>query len=381
VNLTREEIKLRRAWISQLYDEHEFICWNHKVNLKRPIIEIYASNTHWGSWDAELQTMNLSVNLIMEHSWDVVVSILKHEMAHQIATDIFNSVDGHGDLFQRACRMIGVPEEFWGAGGDIPRKLTDFRESKIDSENVRILEKVRKLLSLAQSNNEHEAFLAMQKANELIEKYNIERIERNKDSRYVYAIVNHKKKRIENYQRRICLILKDYFFVEVIYSYLYDAVNRETYRTIELLGTKENVLIAEYVYCFLLNQLETLWKAHKRKTDNRSSKNKRSYRLGVIEGFRNKLHQMERKRNYHILNNSELKTTSALICAQDKMLSDFKSKRFPRLSTYRSQAATLDYGTYKAGINAGKQLTIHRGINQNGGFQGKLLSAKNVSLK
>ena len=346
------------------------------MNLKRPIIEIYDSDTHWGDWDPTFRTMRFSVNLIMGHSWDVVVNILKHEMAHQIVTDIFNSVDGHGVLFKRACQMIGVPDEFCRAGGDIPRKLTDFREDDIDSENTRILEKVRKLLSLAQSNNEHEAFLAMKKANELIEKYNIERIEQNKDSQYVHAVINHRRKRIENYQRYICLILKDYFFVEIVYSYLYDAVNCETYKTIEILGTRENVLIAEYVYYFLLNQLEILWKAHKSKKGNGRAKNKRSYRLGVIKGFRDKLHQMEKKRSYHNLDNSELQTTSAMICAQDKVLSIFKSKRFPRLTNYRSQTATLHYGTYAAGINDGKQLTIHRGVTENGGFQGKLLSEK-----
>ena len=100
--------------------------------------------------------------------------------------------------------MIGVPEAFRGAGGDIPRKLKDFREDRVNSDNGRILEKVKKLLSLAQSTNEHEAFHAMKKANEFIEKYNIERMERNKDAQYVYAVINHRKKRIENYQRRIC---------------------------------------------------------------------------------------------------------------------------------------------------------------------------------
>ncbi|MBN1226371.1 MAG: DUF2786 domain-containing protein [Deltaproteobacteria bacterium] len=375
MSLTREAINLRRAWTTQLSDDHEIIGWSYKVKLKRPIIEVYDSDTHWGDWNPTFRTMRFSVDLILGHSWDVVINILKHEMAHQIVTDIFNSVDGHGALFQRACQIIGVPDEFRRAGGDIPRKLTDFREDNIDSDNVRILEKVRKLLSLAQSNNEHEAFLAMKKANELIEKYNIERIEQNKDSQYVHAVINHRRKRIENYQRYICLILKDYFFVEIVNSYLYDAVNCETYKTIEILGTRENVLIAEYVYYFLLNQLEILWKSHKHKKGN-GAKNKRSYRLGVIKGFRDKLHQMEKKRSYHNLDNSEFQTTSAMVCAQDKMLSIFVGKRFPRLTNYRSQASTLDYGAYAAGINDGKQLTIHRSITKNGGFQGKLLSGK-----
>ncbi len=379
MNLTEEEIKLRRAWVLQLYREHESICWGYKVKLNRPIIEISDLKTYWGYWDVDFRTIKLSANLIKEHSWDVVLNILKHETAHQIVSDIFNSDDGHSGLFQRACQMIGVPQEFCGASGDISRKIVDFRKKELDSKNAKMLEKVRKLLSLAQSNNENEAFLAMKKANELIEKYNIERIEQKSDSKSVHAIINHKKKRIENYQRSICLILKDYFFVEVVYSYLYDAHNCETYKTIEILGTIENVLMAEYVYYFLLNQMDILWIEHKLKTGNPSYRKKRSYWLGILKGFGDKLGQLEKthqdpKKPDH----SGLKTTSALICAQDKMLSLFMGMRFPRLHNHRSQSATVDHGTFKAGINDGKRLTIHRGITQSGGFQGKLLSAKHA---
>ena len=193
MNLTEVEIKLRQAWASELLEEHEAVCWQYKVRLSKPIIEISNSQMEWGSWDSDFRTMKVSVKLIRGHSWDVTLNVFKHEMAHQIVTDLFDRVDGHGELFQTACKMIGVPKEFRGSKGDIPRKIVDFRNQAIDSANGRMLEKVGKLLSLAQSKNENEAFLAMKKANELIEKYNIDRIEQNKDSKYVYAIINHKK--------------------------------------------------------------------------------------------------------------------------------------------------------------------------------------------
>jgi hypothetical protein len=377
VKITKEEIKLRRAWISQLYVEHESVCWAYRIKLSRPIIEVSNSETEWGSWDADFRTMRFSSHFIREHSWDVVINILKHEMAHQIVSEMLDSVDGHGDLFRRAGHMIGLPQEFSKASGDIPRKLMDFRKEEIVSDNVRILEKVKKCLSLAQSNNENEAFIAMKKANELIEKYNIERIEQGSDSKYVHAIINHKKKRIENYQRSICLILKDYFFVEVVYSYLYDADNGETYKTIEILGTAENVIMAEYVYHFLLNQLEILWNAHKSKRGYRSNKKKRSYWLGVLRGFGDKLAHLETDHgNRQKPDTEELTTTSALICAQDKMLTHFLDMRFPRLHNHKPQSTTLDRSTFRAGIKDGKQLTLHRGVTQNSSFQGKLLSIK-----
>lgn len=377
LKITEEEVKFQRASASELFREHESICWHYKVGLSRPIIEISNAKKQWGSWDVDLRIMRISGDLIKRYSWDVTVNVLKHEMAHQIVTDLFNTNDGHGGLFQAACKMIGLPEEFRGAGGDLSRKIIDFRDQDTYPQNGRMLDKVRKLLSLAQSQNENEAYLAMKKANEFIEKYNIDRLERNRSSKYVCAIIDHKKKRIENYQRRIGTILREHFFVDVVYSRLYDPAAFETYRTIELLGTVENVLIAEYVYYFLLNRLEALWKINKAKKGIPGSRNKRSYRLGVLEGFKDKLdRQAKIRKSRYGLDDTEGRTTSALICAEDKILEEFKRMRFPRLYYYRSRGATIDPLTFQAGISDGRRLNIHKGIKQNDGFQGRLLTAE-----
>lgn len=379
MKITEDDVGLRRAWTLQCYKEHENICWKCRIDISTPVIEIVEAKSYWGYWHHNLGsgTIKLSLNLINEHSWDVVINILKHEMAHQIVTELFDGKNGHGELFQRACQLIGVPDEFCGAHGDLPRIIEDLKEEEINSENRKILKKVKKLLSLAQSKNEHEATLAMQKVNDLIKKYNIERVALNKRSKYVYKIINHKKKRIENYQRNICSILMNYFFVEIVYSYLYDAQSNETYRTIEILGTIENVLMAEYVYFFLLNQLNFLWSDHQLKTGI-SNREKRSYWLGVIEGFREKLKQMEEKQHILDINNNDSRqeTTGALICAEDKMLSNFKNIRFPRLYKYRSKAVSIYCETYKYGVNDGRHLTLHKGLTQKDGFQGKFLSSR-----
>lgn len=360
-----------------MYREHEAICWGYRVDLPKPMIEISGAGKEWGAWNPDSRTLRISAALIMQHSWDATLNVFKHEMAHQIVTDIFGAAEGHGRLFDQACDMIGVPHAFRGVRGDAPRRIEDFRDERIDSESMRMLDKVRKLLSLARSGNENEAFLAMQKANELIEKYNIDRIEEDKAAKSVYAIIHHKKKRIENYQRRICLILREHFFVDVVYSSLYDPTDCQTYRTIELLGTVENVRIAEYVYYFLMNQMEILWKAHHRKERAPTFRNKRSYRLGVLKGFHDKLdlQARERRRQSNKPETGGLETLSALVLAEDNALNAFRKMRFPRLSTYRSAGANIDDGMFQAGINDGKQLNLHKGIQHEDGYQGRLLAA------
>jgi hypothetical protein len=294
-------------------------------------------------------------------------------MAHQIVSDVFKSTEGHGPLFQKACKMLGIPAEFCNASGDLPRKIAGLKDQYAHSENKHILDKVRKLLSLAQSSNEHEASLAMQKVNEFIRKYNIKRIEEHKKSKYIYKVLTHNKKRIENYQRHICSILMDYFFVEIVFTYTYDARNCETYRAFEILGTHENVLMAEYVYFFLLNQLKFLWIVYQKQTRYPASK-KRSYWLGVLEGFREKLDRIEKRRQPGARMNATRKTTSALVCAADKKLSRFMQSRFPRLRNIKHNRSRVDAEVYDAGIDAGKRLNLHKGISKKSAYRGDLLS-------
>lgn len=371
-----EENRFHRAWLSELHNEHENICWRYKVTLPMPNLEISGSRTEWGVWDATFRTLKISAHLIKKQPWDVVLHVFKHEMAHQIVTDIFHSAEGHGELFRAACKMIGVPEEFQGAKGDLKRPIADFRKQKMESDGFGMLEKVRKLLSLAQSENENESFLAMRKANELIEKYNIDRVEQDRASGYVYAIINHKKKRVENYQRRICNILTGHFFVKVVYADLFDAGNCQVYKTIELMGTSENVAISEYVYYFLMNQMEILWKVHQRAKT--VSRNKRSYRLGLLEGLHDKLDMEARERKLQYGEGMSHDNVSALICAGDKNLKAFTKMRFPRLVSSRSRAATVNMDTFQAGMDDGKQLKIYKGIEGKDGYGGKLLEKPGV---
>ena len=374
MNRLENEVRFQRAWLSQLREEHEVICWKYKVKLSRPFMEISNSRTEWGTWNADFRTLKMSAHLIREQPWDIVVHVLKHEMAHQMVTDLFHSADGHGEYFQAACERLGVPLEFRGAKGDLRRPIADFRSQEMESEGSRMLEKVRKLLSLAQSENENESFLAMRKANELIEKYNIDRVEQDRTSGCVYAIINHKRKRIENYQRRICNILKEHFFVDIVYSYLFDAKDCQEYKTIELLGTSENVAIAEYVYYFLMHQMEILWKVHLRTNGDGVSRNKRSYRLGLLRGLHDKLDREARERKACYGEGlSHEKSMSALICSRDSALEAFKSMRFPRLVNSFHRRATVDMDTFQAGISDGERLKIYKGIEGRDGYRGRLL--------
>ena len=364
--------KLQHFWLQQLHLEFTDICMSYNQDLRLPILEISDSKKEFGSWHAAPRILRLSRHLIGNYSWAVTLQVLKHEMAHQLCSEIF-ATDGppHGEDFQQACELLGVLPEYRRAGSMVAEVVAQAAGgSKISTRGRECLAKVQKLLALSQSSNEHEATLAMQKANELIEKHHLEELGNDPEHRYGFGIIDRKKKRIESYQRRICAILHDFFFVRVVLSSLYDPLRNETYKTIELLGSKENVAIAEYCYFFLENRVASLWLLHKHRFKGSQRTEKNSYYLGLLRGFYNKLQeQKDRKKECTIK-----PQRGDLVVAEEKRLEIFVGMRFPRLTKSARSGAKIYRSTYNEGVETGKTISFAEGLNDRNKTFGGLLS-------
>lgn len=373
--------RLKKAWAVQLNKEHAAICWQYGVSLRRPAIEILDLRGCWGSWHSSFRTIRLAITLIRENPWDVVLGVLKHEMAHQVVSDIFGGDDKHGPDFHRACQMLGVPDEYRTPSGDLPRAVIDPKVDDLRDETHRLMDKVQKLLALAQSSNGNEASLAMAKANEIIARYNLDELQGGRNRHYSHLIIDTKVKRLENYQRHIVSILMGYYFVEAVLSETYDAIKDERYRTIELFGATENVLMAEYVFYFLLNHLDILWRCHQLENAAARSRDKRSYWLGVLRGFSDKLSLQEKSRHTaHLVTGARSPSTaSALVLAKDQGLREFIRTRYPRLRQYSSRGSAVNVQAFQAGVADGQELTLHRGVTENDGWGGRMITDKGES--
>lgn len=365
--IDKAETEYRRAWTQQLLKEHDNINWQYSASLKKPLIEITDSLSVAGYWHPAIHTIKIASWLIKDYDWQVVQLVFRHELAHQYVTEIFHADDevAHGLSFQRACDRLGLMKpEFRSATGHIPRFIKDANTPKNGLPG-----KIEKLFALAESANENEASLALQKANELMRRHNIQRLSNIVDSNYDCVIINHKKKRIDTHQRLLCNILKDYYFVNVITSRVYDQHTLDTYRTIELTGEKVNLDIAEHVYFFIEKKLHSLWMEH-RKNTGALGKEKRSFFLGVLNGFKQKLERDEKK----VIKNSGGKV-SALIHTGDPGLEKYYHTRYPRLRQVKHSGPRVFRDTFKAGKKEGSRLTIHKGVSQSDGNKGKLIVA------
>lgn len=352
MRVSENESRLMETWRRQLAQEYRHLCWLYRVQLRPPLFEIREGQSRAGSWSPGLDTLSLASWLIRDYSWDVVLEVLKHEMSHQYVEHLGRGNElPHGPAFQEACDRLGVHPEFRTAQGAIPRLL-----SGAGQKSGTMLAKVEKLFALAQSANEHEAALAMAKANAILRRYNLERLDRQATD-YDYLILKPGTKRISAHQRAIAALLKDFFYVNVVIARQFEAKSGETLRVIELTGAKENLAVADHVYHFLVRRLEYLWQGY-RKNTGAASREKNSYWLGVLNGFREKL----RRQDQEAMGATGNETESSLICASDPGLIRYYRARYPRLRTVQHAGPRVYGDPYQAGQQEGKQLVIHKGV-------------------
>jgi hypothetical protein len=361
-------------WALQLLKEHEEICWYYKVPLKTPVIRIADINSAWGTWDHFTNTITISLTLITKHSWDVVLEVLKHEMAHQYVSEKFGQPNDttHGELFKRACVKLGVSSWACKASGEIPEKIPTLRERVLSQEDERLLSKVEKLLSLAQSSNEHEALLAMDRVKQLYAVHRLDRLKReNLGDQMDSLILSCNKKKISRVESKIFAILGAHFKVKVIQTSLYDAIDCEKYKAAEILGRRENVLMAEYVYHFLMRQIESLWNERKRLLKCKGSL-RTSYQMGVLSGFNEKLELVQSTVSSRQKTSVTVAEEKSLVMMENNELDQFVGLKYPRISKKSVGRGSLDASSFASGQQQGRQLNFNRPISSSKGFGGFL---------
>jgi hypothetical protein len=362
---------LQRVWLQQIHQEYCDICYGYGVEMRLPVFEISESVKTLGAWHSATRTLQLSRHLISNYPWSTTLQVLKHEMAHQLCSEVFCGGEKfHGDAFHKACDILGVIPAFRYSANiscETAGEVTSGASFTVAGRGF--VNKVEKLLALAQSANEHEATLAMQKANELIERHNIVSLEQGWEQNYVSVRIDKKRKRIERYQRHICMILMDFFFVRTVLAKMYDPVRNETFKVIELFGTVENVAIGEYCYYFLENRLAFLWSENKYQFNGYTRTEKNSYYLGLLKGFYEKL-DSHRK---NIEKDTGRQENNAMILQEDQKLTEFVGLTFPRLKKSRSKGAKVYRNTFQKGVKAGKSITLTKGVTVRSCSHGKLL--------
>ena len=319
--------------------------------LLPPVLVLADSTTHLGRWHSATRTLEISRTLVLERPWLEVQSVLEHEMAHQFVEEVLGvrHEPPHGETFRRVCAERGIDARAAGT----PAASSHAGPGDAD----RVLERIRKLLALAGSPNQHEAEVAMRKAHELMLRHNIESIGARVDRSYEVRHLGDPQKRGNRVEAAIAGLLSEFFFVKVIRVPVYLPLEGKSGSAYEISGTRANVEMASHVYAFLLATAERLWNANRHDARVRNGRDRLIYQSGVIGGFREKL----------LAERGDLKETG-LVWVGDGDLDDFYHARHPRITTRRHHVRIN--GAHAAGREAGRTVVLHKPVEQGASSSG-----------
>ena len=322
---------------------HDLNATHFAARLRPPALMWTDSTQQLGRWLREARTIELTRGLLIEHGWGTVVEVLKHEMAHQFVDEVLrrHHETAHGPAFREVCRQRGIDAR---AAGLPP--------TSGNVGDTRILERVAKLLALAESANEHEAHAAALAAQRLMLKHNIDLVTAGGPRSYGFRHLGKPTGRVSESERLLAALLGDHFFVEAIWVPVWRPLEGRRGTVLEVCGTPENVELAAYAHSFLTHTAEVLWREHQRRAGTRRNAGRRQFLAGVVTGFRDKL---ESQRQHH--------AATGIVYVGDADLSTYMKRRHPRVRWTR-HSGSQHTEAYSQGRTAGRRIVLRRGVSQ-----------------
>ncbi|MBN1930651.1 MAG: DUF2786 domain-containing protein [Desulfobacterales bacterium] len=333
--------------------------------MQKPMISLRDLNRKLGYWSGIKSEICLNRNFVLNYSWDSVREVLLHEIAHQLAEQVFGSCNDlpHGPKFQKACRLLRANPK---ASGNY-QPLTDRIFSKSIGIEDKIMLRVGKLMALAESQNPYEAEAAMLKAHELIAKYNIDLLKLNENRNFYSVFIGKPALRHHREEYYLARLIQDFYFVQGLWISTYVIEKGKMGRVLEISGTRQNIKISGYIYDFIKHHINIQWKKYN-KTNGLNRYRRTDFAVGIIEGFRSKLlsPKKERKDSSH---------PSALTTVEDPCLKKYIAYKYPHTRSFRNKISNQDNNILQDGIDIGKKLVIFKGITKKSN-QKRLLPVK-----
>jgi hypothetical protein len=340
-------IELERAAVRAVRKTYEHLNGSlFRFKLRPPALELTSGDTRLGRWVPGARTIELNRALLFDHGWGVLEEVLKHEMAHQYVDEVLGVRDesAHGPAFRKVCSERGIDARAAGAPEITTPPATD-----------PVLERIAKLLALAESPNEHEAQAAMSAAQRLMLKHNIEVAVSGTATSYCFRHLGQPTGRISEHERRLAMILDQFFFVQVIWVPVWRVSESKRGSVLEVCGTRDNVELAAYVYDFLIYTADALYRLDRKQRRDRTHQARRKFLAGVMSGFHQRL-EKERTRS----------ADEGLVWVGDAELGGYFRRRHPHVRWARHTVSTSGEA-YARGQTAGRNIVLHRGVKAEAG--------------
>jgi hypothetical protein len=330
-----------------------------RTALRPPTLELVLTRTTLGRWVAATRTIEISRPMVVEQAWNAVVEVLKHEMAHQYVHEVLGetSQPPHGKAFREVCTRLGID----GRASGMPEPSAAMEAA---ASEQRIVERISRLLALAESPNRHEAEAAMAAAQRLMLKHNLDTVAAHSSRDYGFAHLGKPTGRVGEHERLVAMIQGKHIFVEAIWIPVYRPLEGKRGSVLEICGTRANLAIAEYVHGFLHQTAERLWRDHRSMSGIGSDRERRTYLAGVMAGFADRLARQDAKSR-----------NEGLVWVKDGDLVGYFRRRHPYVRHVR-HAGQRRTDAWARGREAGRRIVLHRPVDAPAGARGRLLNAK-----
>ncbi|MGK4007215.1 DUF2786 domain-containing protein [Sorangium sp. So ce1036] len=362
--------ELEAALVRELMAAYQSLNYTHfRRKLRSASIELSDAASRLGRWVSEARAIEISRPLVLSQPWGVVIEVLKHEMAHQYVHEVLRVTDeaAHGPAFRDVCAKLGIDANASGMPATGPSPFDPGGPGRGDGgaegagADARILDRIARLLALAESPNANEAQSAMSAAQRLMLKYNLDVAKARAARQYGFRHLGTPSGRVGESERIVGGILGKHFFVEAIWVPVYVPLEGKRGSVLEICGTPANLEMAAYVHAFLHHTAEQLWSEHKRSLGVKGNKDRRTFLAGVMLGFLEKL-------------NAERKASAeqGLVWVQDADLDSYYRRRHPHVQHLR-HAGNQRTAAHAHGREAGRKIVLHRPMQGETGERGKLL--------
>jgi predicted SprT family Zn-dependent metalloprotease len=346
-------------------------------DLKAPTFRLFDRKDRLGQWDETVREISISRSFITDQSWNEVLEVLKHEMAHQYVSEALHITDEdpHGQTFQNVCKNNKIDAARAGTPG-----------AHLLTTTNHIVEKVRHLLQLASNAGatEAEAQAAAEAAHNMMLKYNITVQEKNEAQGYTVRYLGENVGRIQAWMSELAFLMSKYYFTEIIWISTWDPRTKKHGMELEVSGTVENLDVVEYVHEFISREAikawevkfkseefkdEMDWELNLHRTDAPQSAKgytisaRSNFLLGFVRGFKSQLKQAEIK-----------ETSAGLVLARDPALEEFYKSRHPHIRNLKGSRGFTNHTWQNKGFSAGASLKIPAAAKAAGGKSIPLLN-------
>lgn len=336
--LVNQFIEKQKARLKEICDECHIGLYPVKIVVYN---KSFKEKQTIGFYNHNQRLIALHQSLMLEPQ-EKVDEILKHEYAHFLSIKNHGEdVQSHGKEFAFFCKRLGISA---AAVDEDPLYY-----EKVEKNNI--LEKIKKLLDLGSSPNEHEAELATAKANQLLMKYNLS-LDNLPETDEIYMHIVAQAPKANTFIQELQSLMT-HFNVYAITT----RRNRVTF--LEIAGDRVNVEIATYVADFFTREHIRLWNIAKKEHGLKGLRDKNSFIWGLVRGFCSKINKAKKES----LQEEDIKTLTVYNKRVAEQAKKFLYKNARTVRYNQSGSATAA----DAGHDAGSKMNISPGIKYNSG--------------